>query len=270
MSPPSAAGTRTATAPGRPRMDPRIGRRRAEVTRAKGRRRLRVVLAGLLVVALAAGALAVLHSPLLSARHVSVVGTAHTTRAAVLRAAGIHGHPPLIDVDPGAASARVEALPWVGTATVSRRWPDSVVVRVTERVAVAAVAAGTASYLVDGTGRILGPAPSTGLPLLRSPARPGRPGSILGPRAHPGLVVAAALARILPGRVQDVVVGSDASVTVDLGGGVRAVLGPASAVDAKLAALASVLTGAAPSGAETIDVSIPGEPTVAPAASAPA
>jgi cell division protein FtsQ len=222
-----------------------------------------LVVAG--VVLVAAGSLVVLHSPVFSARHVAVIGVRHTSRAAVLRAAGLVGAPPLADVDTGVAAGRVEALPWVATATVARHWPDGVVVRVTERTAVAVVAGGGEIFLVDAAGRLLQRiwTEPTGLPLLVSAAGPGRPGSVLGPAAGPGLTLAAALLRLLPGRVRAVSVGAGGAVVLDLGGAVRAVMGSAHSVDAKLAALASVLAGAPPSSPETIDVSVPGEPTVA-------
>jgi cell division protein FtsQ len=256
-------------------MDPRIGRRRAAVTRAQGRRRLHVVVVGVVVVALAVAALIVLHTSLFSARHVRVVGAQHTGRSRVLRVAGLVGGPPLIDVSSGADVARLEALPWVAHASVARHWPDSVVVRVVERVPVAAVAAGDRTgetVLVDATGRVLArvTAAPAGLPVLSSPARPGRPGTTLGPAARPGLLVADDARRILPGRVRGVAVDAGGAVVLDLGSGVRATLGPASAAGSKLAALASVLAGAPPTGPELIDVSVPGEPTVAPGASAPA
>lgn len=264
-------GQATAT---RPRMDPRIGRRRAEVTRARGRRRLRLVLAVGGLLAVGVGALVVLHSSLFSARHVTVVGAAHTGPTAVLQAAGLRGSPPLIDVNGGAAAGRVEALPWVGRATVARRWPDSVVVRVTERVPVAVVPARGAFFLVDASGRVLERVPMApaGVPFLTSPAPPGGPGTTLGRAAQPGLEVVAAAEHVLPDRVAGVTVGPRGSVILDLGKGVRATLGatvgPPSAVGSKLAALASVLAGTAPTGPELIDVSVPGEPTVSPGASA--
>lgn len=258
----------------RPRMDPRIGRRRAEVTRARGRRRLRVVLVVGGLLAAGAGAVVVLHSSLFSARHVTVEGAGHTGRAAVLEAAGLRGSPPLIDVDGGAAATRVESLPWVGGASVTRHWPDSVVVRVTERVPVAVVPGHGAFFLVDASGRVLErlPMAPAGLPLLTSPAQPGRPGTTLGPAAQPGLVVVAVAARALPYRVAGVAVGPRGAVILDLGKAVRATLGATvgtpSAVESKLAALASVLAGTAPTGPELIDVSVPGEPTVSQGAAA--
>jgi cell division protein FtsQ len=249
-----------------PAMDPRIRRRRVAVTRARGRRRLRALLGVAGALALGAGALAVLHSPLLSARHLSVVGSRHTPAATVERRAGLRGHPPLVDVDPAAAARRVAALPWVARASVVRHWPDSVVVHVVERVPVAVVTSGRGvAVLVDAHGRVLGSAgASTSLPMLTGAGVAGRAGSTMAPRALPGLAVAAVVGRAMDGRVRGVgVQGGD--VTLDLGGGVRALLGPSAQLEAKLASLRSVLVGAPPTGPETIDVTVPAEPTVGPA-----
>lgn len=254
-------------------MDPRIGRRRAAVTRAQGRRRLRVLLVVLGLVAAGSGGLVALHSPLFSARHVQVVGAVHVPDAEVLLVAGLEHHPPLVDVDAAGAADRLRALAWVRTASVELRWPDSVRVVVTERRAAAAVA-GSGSRagrwaLLDGTGRVLAwkaTAPP-GLPRLVSPAVAGTAGRFLGPAAGPGLDVVRSLPGQLPVAVGSITVARDGSVTLELADGVRADLGQAELLGPKLAALRSVLLGAPPSGPEVVDVRVPGEPTVAPTAS---
>ncbi len=255
----------------RPTVHPRIGHRRVAVTRARGRRRLKgvAVLGGVVVVAVAA--LSVLHSPLFSARHVTVRGAHHVSVQQVLGTARLAGAPPLLDVNAGADAARLESLPWVARASVVRRWPDSVVVTVHERVPVAVVApsaSGTGFALVDGGGHVIEwlPAAPTGLPVLDSPAVAGRPGTVLGSSAAPGLAVASAVLASLPGRVQTVTV-SGGTVRLELGGGVEVVVGRAVSLGSKMAALRSVLSGAPPKGPETIDVTVPGEPTVGPASS---
>jgi cell division protein FtsQ len=241
------------------------------VTRAAGRRRLRLLLAAIGVLVLGVGALVVLHSPLLAARHVQVVGAVHTPVAEVRAVAGLAGAPPLVDVDGGAAAARLARLPWVASASVVRRWPDSVVVHVVERVPAAVVAHGTSVAVVDVAGRVLEVVPSApaGLVAVVSPAPAGGPGSMLGPGAAPALAVVAGLETQLPGRARTVVVAADGTVTLDLGGGVTVVLGTEAQLPAKLAALASLLAGAPPTGPETIDVRVPGEPTVGPPPAAP-
>ncbi|MHB8682381.1 MAG: cell division protein FtsQ/DivIB [Acidimicrobiales bacterium] len=257
----------TPTAVATPRMDPRMSRRRVAVTRARGRRRLRLVLAAMVVSALGAGTLVTLHTSLFAARHVVVRGAAQTPSALVARVSGLDAHPPLIDVNGGADAARLEALPWVGTAVVSRRWPDSVVVELHERVPVAAMArAAGGVVLVDATGRVLADVTSApaGLPVLTGPFRVAAPGRWLAAPARPGLAAAAALASSPAGAVHGISVSAAGAVRLDLGGGVWAALGRGGDLGAELAALRSVLAGAPPKGPETIDVTVPGEPLVTP------
>jgi cell division protein FtsQ len=134
---------RVAARPARPgpRIDPRIKERRTAVVRQAGRRRRRILLVAVVAVAVVVGAWFFLHTKVLAARVVTVVGSVHTPDAEIVAAAGLVGHPPLIDVDTGAVAAKVEQLPWVATAAVSRDWPDGVRIVVTERTPVAAVSA---------------------------------------------------------------------------------------------------------------------------------
>jgi cell division protein FtsQ len=85
--------------------------------------------------------------------------------AAAAIAPGVH----LFDADLTALRARVEALPWVAHARVSRLWPDRVAVRVWERMPIARW--GDAG-LVDSESRSFTPAASEipdGLPRLAGP-----------------------------------------------------------------------------------------------------
>jgi len=264
----------TATAARRPIVHPRIGRRRAAVTRERGRRRLRLFVAGLVIVALGVGALVVGHSPLLSARHVEVTGARHTPVSEVMAVTALGRHPPLLDVDPSALEQRIEQLPWVRSARVSLGWPDAVHVALQERVP-AAVTAGVGAQrgqwaLVDGTGRVLGYVSSIlsttpALPVLVTPSSPGQPGSTLRAGATPALAVVRAVAGQLPLAVRSVIGASGGTVTLELTRNVQAKLGTTQLLAAKVAALRSVLVGAPPPGPEVIDVTVPSEPTVAPA-----
>lgn len=285
---PPARPTGGARRPG-PTVDPRIRARRAAISRSQGRRRLRLVVLVLVVAALLVGGWFLLHSRLLSARVIRVEGSVHTSRAEIVSVAGLAHHPPLIDVDPGAVAARLEALPWVARATVSRHWPDGVVVSVVERRPVAVLAtappepradgtkpratgagAPPASEepwaLVDRTGRVLALAasPPPGLVHLTAPVRPGAPGSTVPADALAGLQVAATLPPAFRSQVTTVEVESGGRVHLALTTPVTVDLGTTSQLREKYEDTAAVLAGASLADGDVIDVSVPDSPTVGP------
>jgi POTRA domain, FtsQ-type len=152
------------SAPDRPevsgiRIDPRIHQRRVDVQRELYRRRLRILGSAGVVVAVVLATFLGLHSPIASVRRSDVTGARHEAAAAVLRAAGISKGEPLIDINASGAATRIEGLPWVERASVSRQWPSGVRVSVVERTAVAQVPLGSSTSgpvdLVDATGRVL-------------------------------------------------------------------------------------------------------------------
>ncbi len=102
-------------------------------------------LAGALVVVLVVGGgWLVLFSRVLAAEQVDVTGTSYLTAKQVTEAADVPLGTPLARVDLGLVQRRVEAMPAVASATVTRSWPHAVAVQVTERTAVAVLT-------VDGT-----------------------------------------------------------------------------------------------------------------------
>src|SRR5947208_556038 len=137
-------------------VDPRVAKRRQAVTRARGRRRLRVVVVFVAVVALGAAVVGLLQSPLLDVDRVDVTGAKETSVSAVLHVTGLseRGHA-MISVDRFALARRVERLPWVAKAEVTRKWPNVVRVRIVERVAIGAIAVPGGVALLDASGRVL-------------------------------------------------------------------------------------------------------------------
>jgi cell division septal protein FtsQ len=64
--------------------------------------------------------------------------------------------------------ARLEGRPWVGSVTVGKRFPDTVVITVTERVPVAIAVTSRGRVLLDAEGRVIGPtAIDRGFPVVR-------------------------------------------------------------------------------------------------------
>jgi cell division protein FtsQ len=73
----------------------------------------------------------------LTVSQVLAEGRVETTQAEVLAALGVRGGEPILAIDPEAARARIEALPWVRSAAVERRLPDTLRIRLVERRALA-------------------------------------------------------------------------------------------------------------------------------------
>jgi cell division protein FtsQ len=225
-----------------------------------------VVLITLAVISILAAALWPLaHSRFLSARVLRVEGNRHTPIAVVLSAAGLSGHPPMIDVNAGADARAIEALPWISSATVRKAWPDGVVIRVSERRAVAVVAGGHGIAELDPTGRVLadvGSAP-VGLARLLSVGTPGVPGTTLK-GAGGCLGVAAALPPAFSGLVQAISPSPGGGVDLALSNGVGVILGPPTQLPAKFEDIASLLAGATLPVGSVMDVSVPQSPAVSP------
>jgi cell division protein FtsQ len=129
---------------------PRAGRRRP---RSRWRAAF-FALAGLAIVGGAGWAL--LGNRVFVVRSVTVTGTHVLAPAQVIAAADVSLGTPLLTVDAGAVTRRVEAIPLVASATVTEDWPDHLVISVTERLPAMAVRMAGGGYdLVDPTGVIV-------------------------------------------------------------------------------------------------------------------
>ncbi len=133
----ASPGWDAAVLPGRSPIDPRIRERRVAVTRAEGRRRLRMLLCAVSIASAIGIAWLVAQSPLLAVDTINVRGTTTESQAAVRFASGVKTGSALLFVDTGAVARRVEALPWVAAAKVARELPNDLTITVEERVPVA-------------------------------------------------------------------------------------------------------------------------------------
>lgn len=263
----ASAGTPERRPANRPPADPRLRARQAEVRRAAGRRRLKVIGVLAAVAGLIAGVLALLHSSLLAARTVHVNGALHETRAEVLAVTGLGAHPPLIDIAPGRAAAALERLPWVQTATVARDWPTGATVTITERHALGAVALGAGRVaLVDGTGRVLADVASRplGLAPLRSASVVPPPGGTLARADAPLLSVARALPVSLVGEIDDIALQPGTGVVLQLHHGPLVVLGSATDLAQKMTSLVTLHDRANLAGIRRVDLRVGSAPVLTP------
>ena len=211
------------------------------------------------------GAWFLIHSPLFSARSVSVKGNVHESAAQVIEQAGLASQPPLLDVNAGAAAARIEQLPWIRSASVDVSWPDGVHITVSEETPrlVVSEPGGRWATLSAG-GRVL--AVSTvrppGLVVLTVPQSPGAPGSVLPARDDSGLDVASTLPASFAAQVTGVTVEPAGWVQLSMTTPIAVDIGTATQLTAKYEDVSSILAGATLHNGDVIDVSVPDAPTV--------
>jgi cell division protein FtsQ len=163
--------------------------------RARARwRRLSVTLTVAACLLALVGYLLLWHTSLIAVRGIKVVGAKSVTATQVLTAAQIASGGSMAALDTGAATARVEKIPQVASANVSKDWPGTVVITVTERTAAALVPGARGYQIVDGGGVVFGQvsAPIKGLPVITvsAPATADEvvPGALAALRALPANV----------------------------------------------------------------------------------
>ena len=234
----------------------RIARKRF-VRRQWARRWLawRLVVAAVVVLVLAAGsAWLVFASSVLAVSGVREEGTEVLEPRAVRRAAAVPTGSPLATVDLDAITRRVKGLAAVRSVDVSRSWPSSIRIDVTEREAVAVVARGTTLRGLDATGVMFRRyhARPRALPLIR----------MSGNARADALAEAARIAGSLPsaisGRVDYVEVRTVDTISLRLRNGRVVRWGSAADSDAKGRVLAVLLD----QKASLYDVSVPGQPVI--------
>lgn len=254
-------------------VDPRIEQRRLSVVRDASLRRTQLAVAALSVVTVAVVAVLAVHSALFGVRHVRIRGAVHSDLALIAREAGLDSSTPMVDVNGSAIAARLLRLPWVGTVRVTREWPATVRIQITERLPVAIAPAGPAAggghwALIDQTGRVLdvGDAPSAGLLLLTGVAPAGPPATQVDAEADAALAVAASLPPDLVQRLATVgpatKLREDPDTDLGLRGGGVVLWGPPDDSANKIVALRTVLARVDLTRIGTIDVRVPDAPTV--------
>jgi cell division protein FtsQ len=264
------AGQAAAPAWRRPATDRRIAERRKAIAVARVRRRRRLLLWGLVALALAAATVQLVRTPLFGLAAVRVEGTAALGRDQVLAAAAVRPGQPYLGLDLAAIRGRVAALPRVAAVRVVRDYPASLRIVVAERAPVASVRKGAAYWLVAADGTVLDAADAkpAGLPHVAGVPLPAdvRPGS----RLPPGNPLANALTALggmrpdLRRQVAAVRAHSLDGLQFRLRDGTRVLYGLAVEQPAKDAAVLLVRRKLAREGREVqrIDVRNPSAPTV--------
>jgi cell division protein FtsQ len=228
--------------------------------RSRARRALLVVLAlATLVIILVSGGEWAVRSSFFRVRHVTIVGARHESAAAVLAASGLASDPPIIDVNVTDLERRLAGFSWIKSVSLTKHWPDHVVVTLTERRPVAvAFAAGHHLVYVDAQGHELGAAPlAADLPTLVY----DKPTASTWPFARAGRAaayVASQLPIAFSRQVATISVDAAGSVSLAMTTPVTFVLGPASNLHAKFVSIASVIAHARLAPGDVVDVTVPG------------
>lgn len=140
---------------------------------------------------------------------VLVVGRKHTSRASLAKALGLRLGTPILALDLDAARARIEALPWVASASIERHLPDTIYLRIAERRPIARWYSDGRMHVVDrdGIAIALDDAGSyERLPLVTGPGAPQAVGELLELlKAHPNLAARVTQARRLGKRRWDLI-----------------------------------------------------------------
>jgi cell division protein FtsQ len=218
------------------------------------RGRLRTGLIGLLaIVVIGGGSWLLFFSSYLTAQQVEVTGVQTVSPVRVRHAATVPIGRPLARLDLAAIQARVESIGAVKYAAVSRSWPHTVRIEITERTPVAVVDRGNGLQDVDASGVLFGNVAQrpAHLPLIRADAS----------MDTDALAQAGKIASALPGslirQVNYLQLRSPENIVLLLHDG-RTILWGSSADSTQKAEVAAVLLKRK---VRQIDVSVPGRPT---------
>jgi cell division protein FtsQ len=217
-------------------------------------RRLRPFLYAALVLALvASGVWLVFFSSVVTVRDVSVRGNQTLSSYRVAAVAKAPMGRQLARVDLAAIQARIETLPAVKSASVSRSWPHTIAITITERTPVAVVDRGAGLQAVDSEGVLFGHYTTRpdALPLVHTD--PDVKADALAEAAR----VVTSLRSDIAAKVDLVQVETIDRIRLELSGGRTVMWGSAEDSGEKAAVLA-VLLG---QKAQEYDVSVPGRPT---------
>jgi cell division septal protein FtsQ len=219
-----------------------------------------LVTVGVAVTVLVLGGQWALHQSFFEVQHVSLSGVRHESTAQVLAASGLNQHPAMINVSATSIEKNLEVFPWIDSVSLSKHWPNSVVVIVHESQAVA-VAFGPKHVLdyVDSTGRNLGRAPlKMNLPTLRyvDATKATWPFDGVGRSAA---WVASQLPKAFASQVSVITENSHGSVTLTMTTPVSFILGPPTQLRAKFVAVASVIAHSTLGVGDVVNVTVPDE-----------
>jgi hypothetical protein len=150
-------------------IDPRLAERRREVAEDRARRNVSRLVRFLIALGVAGALVWLFMSPWLSVASVTATGINASTAAAILSEQRVVEGTPMISIRTGQVEEALAGDPWVRESDVYLDWPQSVVVRVEERVPVAWVETdeGWGLFAVDGVRLATAPDPDPAMPWIQ-------------------------------------------------------------------------------------------------------
>ena len=222
---------------------------------------LRMIVLGLSVALAAALAAALVWSPRFRVREVAVRGLRRVDSGTIMSRIALRSGAGLGAISTGAIRRRVEQIPAVESACVSRDWPGRLVIVVRERVPAAFVRCGLGIILVDrrGAGFTAVGADTDGLPELKGVAVSlGRPDRARPTKALQQAMGALAAAQQAEMMVRQVIARAPNDLELRLADGVRLRLGRPEQLQLKVSQAKVALMKLQPlHEVEYIDVSCP-------------
>ncbi len=203
------------------------------------------MLALLPIAAVAGLAYAAVASPLLTAQHIDVEGTQTLDQSALIDISGLKGKS-MLDLPTDAATQRLLQVPAVQSVAISRTWPQTVTITITERTPVAYWSVNGRDYVVDIDGVVL----SSGVPADPAP-RIVEPNSTrvlaAGDRVHPDAIALALRitqesTSVLGKKIESLEYTNGIGVTAVFQGGMRVTFGDERSYDYKMAVLDSLMS----------------------------
>jgi cell division septal protein FtsQ len=150
-------------------VDPRLADRRRQVRETWARRRLRWIVALVSVVIGAGIGLALVRSPWLAVRSVTVFGAVHAEVLPILEAQNVVAGVPTVSIRPSAIEEALERDPWVAYAEVRVTWPGTIEATVAERIPAGWVEVDGNWMLVSSEGvAVASGTPTRGEPIVRA------------------------------------------------------------------------------------------------------
>ncbi|NNE95738.1 MAG: FtsQ-type POTRA domain-containing protein [Acidimicrobiales bacterium] len=237
--------------------------RTAEVKAARRQRRKSVIVVLIALSAAAAAGITAIRSPFLDVDSVSVRGADAVAVDEILAAASVPMGSPLVDLPAEAITDRVESIPAIRTATVTRHLDGTVQIEVTEREPTMALRSNGGFVLVDDDGRQVRAsdvAPDGFLPVIGLEAT-GVPGDPAPPGSTAVLRLMDEITPPVRAAVTDVIVTGD-QLALRLAEGGRAILGDDDQLAAKVVSLETLLLSVDMRCVHEIDLTVPSAPAL--------